>query len=179
MNRKLVLLLPALAIAVACGGAPAPTGTPVGTPGQTQAGTPTVQPTAPGGTVAPGAGFCRILTEAEVEAALGAGDVSVVTDSDSGDSCTYTAGLFTATLNVRAEEGSSIEGAQFILGDQQQLTVGGNPALFGTFAGHLLYIVKGGNTLVLQAIWSEEDLAVARTKLAALGEIAIARFPLP
>ncbi|HEY7600191.1 MAG TPA: hypothetical protein VH741_09710 [Candidatus Limnocylindrales bacterium] len=183
MNRKLVLLLPALVVAIACGGAgPAPTGTPgATTPGQTQAGTPTgglPTPTGGGSTVAPGTGFCRILTAAEVGAVIG-GTVQLLPDSEGDDTCTYTTGLFTATINVRAEEGDSREGARFILSDQEELTVGGNPALFGTFAGHLLYIVKGGNTLVFQAIWSEPDNAAAKAKLVQLGEVAIARFPLP
>ena len=172
---KRLLVLPLVLLIAACGSGTGITIPPGATPTAPGA-TPTEVPI---GTLPPnaGTGFCRILTTAEVGAALGE-PMTVAASED--DSCTYTAAaLVIPSLNVRTEEGDSREGARFILSDQEDLTVGGNPALFGTFAGHLLFIVKGGNTLVFQAFWGEEDNAVARAKLLQLGELAISRFPLP
>jgi hypothetical protein len=181
MKRLLILPL-VLVFAAACGGgAPTGTATPTGTALPTAPAGATATPTLPpdGATLPPNAssGACLILTTAEVGAVTGE---PMVVLASSDESCTYSASsLILPSITVRFDEGDSREGARFILSNAEELTVGGNPALFGSFAGHLLFIVKGGNTLVFQAIWSEQDNAVARTKLVQLGELAIGRFPLP
>jgi hypothetical protein len=183
MKRLFLLLLSALFVA-ACGGGVAPT--PTG--GQPTAGQPTqtaAQPTPadtgeePDGETLPpdpSSGACRLLTPQEVATAMGEATVTV-TSATSND-CTYSAGIGIPSVSIRFNSGETLDAARMILEEPEDITIAGNPAVFGEFMGSLLYVQEGGNVLVFQALWDKER-AEAKTTLTALAEAALPRFPLP
>jgi hypothetical protein len=165
-------LLSAVAIAaVACGGGAAPTpagatATPAGgTPAATAAATPA---TTPGGQ--PGQGACHLVTQAEMDTVFG-GTVTIVEEEDGG--CNVTPPNSFIPVNIRYGVDESIAVARDIVDNDEDLTIGGNPALYGELFGGILYVEKGGQTLVLQSPLSTE----LRDKMIAVAEIAITRFP--
>ena len=120
--------------------------------------------------VDPAQSACRLITADEAASVLG-GPVTVTPDPDG--SCTF---LPTGTffpIVVRSGTDESIATAKMILSNGVDLTVGGAPAYYGELMGGILYIEKGGQTLVLQAALSND----MKDKLVALANIAITRFP--
>lgn len=77
---------------------------------------------------------------------------------------------------LRHDSGETIQAGKLITANGRDLTIAGNPAYYGEFAGSLLYIEKGGGRpLVVQAIWDlEGDAGVQR--ISHIGELAAGRF---
>jgi len=175
--RLLRLLLPVstLILAVACtsitpGTSPGATIPPVSSfvPSSIPpAGIPTV---APGGATS---GACALITEAEMSSIVGA--PMSVTSSEATE-CTWSPPAVLPTVVVRYESGESIQDGKLIAqGNGRDLTIGGNPAYYGEFAGSLLWIEKGGRTLVVQAIWGRRGDEAVQT-ISQVGEVVISRF---
>lgn len=161
-------LLSAIAIAaVACGGAAAPTPAPTGA---TPTGTPAVTPTTAPGTVVPGQSACRLVTQADADAALGAG--AKIEEQEDG-SCNVTPADSFIPIVIRYGDGESIAAGKMVTDNGQDLTIGGSPAYYGELMGGILYIEKAGQTLVLQAPLSTESKDV----MIALANLIITRFP--
>lgn len=181
--KRLSLMLLTVLVAACGGGAPVTTptgGAPTPTSGAPTATTALPTPTLPDGETPPpdaNAGACRLLTAAEVGQVIGEADVTV--QSGNSTECSYAAGFGIPSVTVRFDSGESLDAARMILTEPEDISVAGNPAVFGEFMGHLLYVQEGDRVLVFQAIWGEEDRAAAKAKLSALAETALPRFPLP
>lgn len=170
MHIVKVALLGALTIvAVACGGGASPTATPAG-PGASPTNAPGATATAAPGTVAPGTSACALVTQADADAAFGAG--ATIEAQDDG-SCNVTPADSFIPIVIRYGDGESIATAKLITENGQDLTIGGSPAYYGELMGGILYIEKGGQTLVLQAPLSTESKDV----MIALANLIITRFP--
>ena len=173
-------LVSAAIVALACSSVTvptaAPTGAPITTPTTELPPTPTIElpPTPPinGPSVAPGGGFCALVTEAEMSAIVGS-SMSVSSNDSSG--CFYNPPSFVPTIVIRSSPDETIEIGKLITTNGRDLTIGGNRAYYGEFSGALLYIEKGGRTLVIQAVWSLTGDELVQ-KVSQIGEIAIARF---
>jgi hypothetical protein len=164
-------LLGAIAMAaVACGGGATPT--PAGATA-TPAGA-TATPGMPGATATTGpvagAGACHLVTQAEMDTVFG-GTATITEDEDG--TCNVTPPDSFIPIVIRYGQDESIANAKLIVENGEDLTIGGNPAYYGEFMGGILYIEKGGQTLVLQAPLSTED----KDNLIAVANIAITRFP--
>ena len=169
MHLFRVALLTALAaVAVACGGGAPATATPggPGTPTNAPGATATVAP-ATGG---PTGSACALVTQADADAALGAG--ATIEEQDDG-ACNVTPADSIIPIVIRYGEGESIAAGKLITENGQDLTIGGSPAYYGELMGGILYIEKGGQTLVLQAPLSTESKDV----MIALANLIITRFP--
>ena len=146
---------------------------PIGLPSMPPIDIPSIDINLP--TLAPGgntSGACALVTEAEMSTAVGA---QMTVESNTGTQCTYISPTITPTAIVRYDSGETIAAAKMITSNGRDLTIGGNPAYYGEFAGSLLYIDKGGRILVIQLIWSlDGDEAVQ--KISQLGELAVARL---
>lgn len=161
-------------VALACGGITIPSIPPIPSFPVIPTFPPGVIPTlAPGSSVDPAGGMCRLLTAAEVGSVMG----STVTITDgTGDSCTYTSSSTFATINVRTETGD-LTAARFLLGDTaKDITVGSFTGLSGTFVGSpLVYVQRGNDQLVLQGVLvGADDAAVA--KVVQLATVAASRW---
>jgi hypothetical protein len=126
-------------------------------------------------TLAPGgntAGACALVTEAEMSSRVGQ---PMTVQSNDGNECVWIAAQFTPSVIIRYDTQESIASGRLSTPNGRDLTIGGNPAYYGEFAGSLLYIKKGGRTLVVQAIWSfSGDEGVL--KVSQIGELAASRF---
>ena len=91
---------------------------------------------------------------------------------ETGD-CTITPPDSFIPLVMRYGTSETIATGKLITSNGQDLTIGGSPAYYGEFAGGILYVEKGGQTLVLQAPLSTE----LKDKLIAVANVAITRFP--
>ena len=118
----------------------------------------------------PGGGLCRLMTADEVSTAFGVPGMTVTETSDT--SCTYTSGL--TALSMRTEQGD-LATAKMILSEARDITVGQYPAVVGGFMGVLLYIQRGGDQLVLQAVLIENS-AENQAKVISAGTIAASRW---
>jgi hypothetical protein len=118
----------------------------------------------------PGGGLCRLLSAEEVSTAFGVPGMTVTETSDS--SCTFSSGL--TNLTMRTETGD-LATAKMILGEAQDITIGQYPAVIGSFMGILLYIQKGGDQLVLQAVLIENN-EENRAKVIQAGTLAASRW---
>jgi hypothetical protein len=163
-------------LAIACGGVKIPTIPPIPSfsipsfdiPSGLDIPTPD-----PNQSIDPNAAACKLLTAAEVQAALG--NPVTVTDSAT-DSCTYTASNTFATVNVRFETGD-LTAARILLGDTaKDVTINGMPGLSGVFIGSpLVYVQRGGNQLVVQGVLvGSDDASVA--KIVQLATTAASRW---
>lgn len=126
-------------------------------------------------TVPPGgntSGACALVTEAEMGAILG---VAMTVSSSDTTECTWTSPTILPSVVIRYESGESIATGKLITSNGRDLNLGGFPAYYGEFASSLLWIEKGGRTLVVQAIWSETGDAAVQ-KISQMGTTAIARF---
>lgn len=120
----------------------------------------------------PNGGLCRLLSTAEVAAALGGGATVTVTGT-TDTSCTYLSNSFTG-INVRTENGD-LQTARILLSDIKDITVAGNPAIIGGFMGILLYIQRGGEQLVVQGVLMTNDEA-NQQKIIQIGTTAASRW---
>ena len=165
-------LLSAIAIAaVACGGGAAPT--PAGSTA-TPAGA-TATPGVPGATATTppaviGQPACALVTQGEMDAVFGG--TATIEQSEDG-TCSVTGPDSLIPIVIRYGENESISAAKMVVDNGEDLTVAGNPAYYGELMGGILYIEKGGQTLVLQAPLSTES----KELLIGAGFAAIARFP--
>ena len=107
--------------------------------------------------VDPATGICRLLSAAEVGAALGG---SVTISDSEANSCTYTQTQSFATINVRTESGD-LTAARFLLGNTAtDITVNGMPGLSGSFINSpLVYVQRGDQELVVQGVLLAADEA--------------------
>ncbi len=168
-SLRVLLLVAAAVAATACAVAVAPTiptPTPIPTFDIASFVLPTVQP---GGNTS---GACALVSEAEMGALLGA---TMTVASRDETECTWTSPSVLPSVIIRYESGDSIANGKLISSNGRDLTIGGFPAYYGEFASSLLWIEKGGRTLVVQAIWSETGDAAVQ-KISALGTTAIGRF---
>jgi hypothetical protein len=106
------------------------------------------------------------------------GEETAAVLSATSNDCTYASGIGIPSISIRFNSGETLDAARMILEEPEDVTVAGNPAVFGEFMGSLLYVQEGGNVLVFQAIWDKER-AEGKTALTALAEAALPRFPLP
>jgi hypothetical protein len=119
--------------------------------------------------VDPAQSACRLITAAEAAGVLGG---TVTTNADPAGGCTLipSEGF---PIVIRSGTSETIATAKMITSNGQDLSIGGAPAYYGELMGGLLYIEKGGQTLVFQAALSTDS----KDKLIALANIAITRFP--
>jgi hypothetical protein len=164
---RLGLLSVVALAAVACGGGAAVTPTPAG-PGSTNAPGATATPASATG--APGGSACRLVTQADADAALGAG--ATIAEEEDG-SCNVTPAESIIPIVIRYGVNEDIATAKMIVDNGEDLTIGGSPAYYGELMGGILYIAKGGQTLVLQAPLSTES----KDEMVALANLIITRFP--
>lgn len=75
---------------------------------------------------------------------------------------------------MRTEQGD-LATAKLILGESQDITIGQYPAVIGSFMGILLYIQRGGDQLVLQAVLIENN-EENRAKVIQAGTLAASRW---
>ena len=120
----------------------------------------------------PSGGLCRLVSTAEMAAAIGGGATITVTET-TDTTCTYLASPMTI-ISVRTESGD-LSTAGILLSEPKSITVAGNPALIGSFMGILLYINKGGQNLVVQAALMENSEA-NQQKIIAIGTTAASRW---
>jgi len=117
---------------------------------------------------------CTLVTAAEVGQIWGA---PVTDTSDSGTTCTFISSNF-ATVSVEATSDTDLSGTSFLVGNTgQQVTVGGFPAIQGSFIGQaLLYVQKPSGQLQVLGILTGTDPATF-TKLQQIATIAVGRMP--
>ena len=174
-------LLTAVAIAaVACGGRTTPTpagatptlagATPTLAGTSATPGTPGATPTTAPGTAVAGRNACLLITQLEADASFEG--ATTITTQDDG-SCEITPPDSFIPVIIRYGEDESIAAAKLIVENGEDFTILGNPAYYGEFMGGILYIEKGGQTLVLQSPLSTE----MRDQLVTIANAAIARFP--
>jgi hypothetical protein len=119
---------------------------PPGTPGETTA-------PASSGPVASSA-LCGLTSPAELASIFG----GTWQETDSSDGCAWTNTDAFTSLTTRFENSSDFSAAQVILGNVQQVTVAGHPAVIGDFLGPILYIqVQPNLQLVLQGVLMATD----------------------
>lgn len=163
-------------LVVACGGVKIPSIPPIPSfPTIPSFSLPSGFPTpAPGQSVDPATGVCRLLSAAEVGGVMGA--TYAVSEGDA-ESCTYTAVGGFSTINVRTESGD-LTAARFLLGDTaQDVNIGGHPGLKGTFVGSpLIYLQNGDTELVFQGVLLSEDTAAALAKIEQIANIGGPRW---
>ena len=117
---------------------------------------------------------CALVTAAEVGQIWG----SPVTDtSNSATDCAFTSANF-ATVTVQATTDTDMSGVQFMVGNTaQNVSVGGYPAIQGSFIGQaLLYVQKPTGQLQVLGILTGADPATF-TKLQQIATIAVGRMP--
>jgi len=117
---------------------------------------------------------CTLVTAAEVGQIWG----SPVTDtSNSATDCAFTSANF-ATVTVQATSDTDMQGVQFMVGNTaQQVSVGGYPAIQGSFIGQaLLYVQKPTGQLQVLGILTGAD-PTTFTKLQQIATIAVGRMP--
>ncbi|CAN5723248.1 hypothetical protein BH24CHL5_BH24CHL5_10140 [soil metagenome] len=126
-------------------------------------------------TVAPGgntSGACALVSESEMTSMMGE---PMTVSASEGTICTWTSTSILPTVVLRYDSGETIQAGKLITSNGRDLTIAGNPAYYGEFAGSLLYIEKGGRPLVVQAVWDlEGDAGVQR--ISQIGELAAGRF---
>jgi hypothetical protein len=168
-RAALSLLLMGLAIAACSSGGPGTTITPIVTPSiviPSFSVPPQLNPTPVDG-LSPA---CQLVTEAEMTSLIG----EPMTGSSSvGTECSWSAETITPTVIFRYDTGESIQNAKIAFPGGRDVTIGGNPAYFVDLG--VLYIEKGGRTLVVQAIWSLDGDAELM-KISQIGELAVSRF---
>ena len=116
---------------------------------------------------------CRVeVVRRRADGERGGDGQAAIEEQDDG-TCNVTPADSFIPIVIRYGENESIEAAKLIVENGEDLTIGGNPAYYGEFMGGILYIEKGGQTLVLQAPLSNED----KDKLISVANVAITRFP--
>ena len=118
----------------------------------------------------PTGGSCALVTADELTALFGG---APTTASDEQGQCLITPPNEFIPFIVRRGNDETLEIARTILQSPQDLTVAGNPAVFGSLFGELLYVEKGGQILVVQAAAQQG----VQDKLVGIAEAALARFP--
>jgi hypothetical protein len=116
-------------------------------------------------------GLCTLISPAEVGAALG---TPVTVTETKADSCTYTSGTLTANIVIHTETGD-LQTAKILLSEAKDITIGQYPAVIGGFMGVLLYIQRGGEQLVVQAVLMNND-AATQAQIINIGTIAASRW---
>ncbi len=76
---------------------------------------------------------------------------------------------------IRFGFGQTLDDARAILSDGRELTILDSPAYYGQLAGSVVYIERGGETIVIQAIWGFEG-EESVTRVSQIGEAALARW---
>jgi hypothetical protein len=120
--------------------------------------------------VDPSNSACTLVTADEMAAVFGG---AVTMTADESGSCQITPPNEFIPITLRRGVNESLDVARQILDDEVELTVGGNPAVYGNFVGDILYVDKGGQVLVIQAALQEG----VQDKLVGIAEAALQRFP--
>jgi len=106
------------------------------------------------------------------------GEAMSVTGSEGG-ACTWSAASMLPSIVYRVDSGEDIASAKAaseMLGYEGSDTqVAGNPAFYAKLMGAILYVEKGGHTLVVQAPLMEDDPIQAQVTQVA--EAILARWP--
>jgi hypothetical protein len=99
--------------------------------------------------------------------------MSITTSADL--ECTYGSSNIFPIFVVRFGcQGESIEVAKMITSEGRDLTIAGLPAYYGEPLGGILYVERGGDTLVIQAPLQADDPLPAQME--AIAELAISRW---
>lgn len=168
MRRSLSLVIAGLLMAACSSVGPGTTIPPVTLPTILPTIPPQLLPTPVGG-LSPA---CQLVTQAEITSVIGE---PMTASSSVGTECSWSAARITPTVIIRYDTGESIQNGKLAFPDGRDLTIGGNPGFYVEVGGAVLYVEKGGRTLVVQAIWSLEGDAQL-VKISQIGELAASRF---
>ena len=173
--RRLLSLFAVGLLAAACGGIGAPGFTlpPINIPSLPPfGGLPSGGIILPGQSVDPSA-FCRVITTAEMGAIMGA---TPSIQEGEVESCTYVFPNF-STIVVSTSANEDLQTSKFLFGNTaKDITVGGLPAVSGSFIGQpAVHVQRGTDQLqVLGILTGSDDATIA--KLGQIAEIAVSRW---
>jgi hypothetical protein len=172
--RRLLSLFAVGLLAAACGGIGAPGFTipPINIPSLPPFELPSGGINIPGQSVDPNA-FCRVISPAEMGAIMGA---TPSIQEGTVESCTYLFPNF-STVVVSTSSGEDLQTSKFLFGNTaKDLTVGGLPAVSGSFIGQpAVHVQRGTDQLQVLGILTGSDEATIN-KMAQIAELAVSRW---